>query len=85
VLTGTVTLEAVLADKVKVTSVDFLVDGKLLATDKEAPYSVEWDTSKVADGEHSLQARGNVAEGVTIVSKPLKVTVANGASEPPSS
>ena len=77
---GSVTLEAVVSDEVKVTGVEFLVDGKVLATDTEAPYSVVWDTTKVANGEHSVQARGNVAEGAAVVSKPLKVVVANQAS-----
>jgi hypothetical protein len=76
-VSGTVTIEAVVSNKVQVTAVDFLVDDKVIGTDKEAPYSVVWDTTTVTNGEHLVKAQADLAKGTSVVSKPLKVTVAN--------
>lgn len=37
-----------------VNRVEFLVDGTVIANDTTAPYSIDWDTSTVADGSRRL-------------------------------
>lgn len=55
------------SDNVGVASVEFYVDGKLIATDTGTPYSASWNTRKAARGVHSIRVRaldpsGNAAE-----------------------
>jgi hypothetical protein len=76
-VSGCVTIEAGVLPKLKVTSVEFLVDDKVIGKDAEAPYSVVWDTTTVANGEHVVKAKAYLDGGTSVVSKPLKVTVAN--------
>jgi hypothetical protein len=55
-VSGTVTVVAEAADNVGVTRVDFLMDGSLLGSATSAPYSIRWNTRRVARGSHTLQA-----------------------------
>jgi len=50
-------------DNVGVTTVRFFVDGNLLGADTAAPYSIDWDTSGAAEGDHSLTAEAEDAAG----------------------
>ncbi len=72
-LNRTVTLTATASDAGGVAEVRFLVDGVSVASDTTAPYSFDWDTSTVTDGDYDLVAEaqdvaGNVAQsaGITI-------------------
>jgi len=38
--------------------VEFYLDGVLIGTDSTGPYELEWDSSTVDDGSHTLMARG---------------------------
>lgn len=73
----TVALSANATASAGVTSVDFLVDAAVIATDTSAPYSADWDTSTLADGPHSLTARVVDANNVSVTSTAVAVTVAN--------
>jgi len=53
-VSGTITIEANASDDVSVMKVDFYIDGGLLGTDTEAPYSCSWDTITVSDGSHTI-------------------------------
>jgi subtilisin family serine protease len=79
-VTGTVTVAADASDPSGVARVEFLVDGGAVATDVEAPWAFEWDTSTVAEGSHVLAARafdaaGNVAAATRVVTTALPPTV----------
>ena len=50
----TTTLTANASGNRGVARVQFRVDGKIIATDKAAPYSASWNTTSVADGPHTL-------------------------------
>jgi hypothetical protein len=75
-LSGSVTVSANASDNMGVASVQFLLDGKDLGSEvTSAPYSVNWDTSTVAAGTHTLSAiakdtagNGNTATAVTVTS-----------------
>src|SRR5262245_18001628 len=62
-VTGTVSVAASASDAVGVTSVRFFVDGSLIGTGTSAPYSVNWNTSGVAAGTHTLRAEARDAAG----------------------
>ena len=62
-VTGTVAVAATASDAVGVASVTFLVDAAVIATDTSSPYSVNWDTSAVAAGSHTLRAEARDAAG----------------------
>jgi N-acetyl-anhydromuramyl-L-alanine amidase AmpD len=46
--------------------VDFLVDGKLVRTDRERPYATSWNTTRVSDGWHRLTLRAHGPRGYRI-------------------
>lgn len=73
----TVTLSVTATDSVGVTVVRFFVDGVLLGTDNSAPFSIAWDTSAVAEGDHTLTAEADDAAGNTGTSAAATVTVQN--------
>jgi hypothetical protein len=70
-------------DAFGVISVEFLVDGTLVATetqqDPTAPYTYgfAWDSTKVSDGDHRLKARAKDAAGNTGSTTEVTVKVAN--------
>jgi hypothetical protein len=70
---GTITVNAV----APASSVEFLVDGVVQSTDDSVPFTFNWDTTTVADGQHDLAVRAN-----TTTSSPVSVIVRN-TSPPP--
>lgn len=61
--------------------VDFLVDGIQVGEATSAPFSYSWDTTKLVDGQHTIEARS--ADGT--VESSVTVTTANGVKPPPTS
>ncbi|MDQ3879965.1 MAG: Ig-like domain-containing protein, partial [Chloroflexota bacterium] len=64
-----------------IAKVDFLIDGALRWTEKQAPYDFngdggKWDTTKETAGAHSLQVRAIATDGRTATST-ITVTVAD--------
>jgi Domain of unknown function (DUF1929)/Bacterial Ig domain len=80
-ITGTTTLVATASDASGIAGVQFLLDGSPLgAEDTVAPYELAWNSSPVANGQHTLAARARDGAGNTATSSPATtVTVANGA------
>ena len=60
-----------------ITEVRFFVDGVQLGSDTTAPYSIDWDTSAEAEGDHVLRAEATDAAGNVGQSPELTVTVRN--------
>jgi hypothetical protein len=74
---GTLTLAASASDNVAVGSVQFAVDGTSVgAAVTTAPYQVSWDSSKVADGPHTITATATDTSGNTATST-VTVTILN--------
>lgn len=73
----TATLTVTANDNVGVSEVRFFVDGTLIDADQTSPYSIDWDTSSVTDGDHILRAEAEDAAGNVGQSAELTVTVAN--------
>ena len=73
-LNRTVTLTATASDAGGVAEVRFLVDGTLLGSDTTSPYSFDWDTSTLADGDYVLRADAEDTAGNVAQSSEVSVT-----------
>jgi Bacterial Ig domain len=79
---GTISLQAGASDDKGVASVRFLVDGNAVgAPVTSAPYSVQFDTTTVGDGTHTVTAVATDTSGNTTTSSPVSFVTANA---PPS-
>ncbi|HET7571290.1 MAG TPA: Ig-like domain-containing protein [Gaiellaceae bacterium] len=68
----------------KTDHVDFLVDGTLSHTEKQSPYTFDgWDTTKLANGSHTLSLRAVAVDG-RVAESSVTVVVANPVVRPPS-
>ena len=78
-LSGTTTLSANATDIVGISRVEFLVDGVVVGSDDtSAPYSFDWDSSTVPDGQVTISAKAyDTADNVATDSR--TVTVDNTA------
>ncbi|HEV2842093.1 MAG TPA: Ig-like domain-containing protein, partial [Chthoniobacterales bacterium] len=75
---GTVTVSADASDNTGVAGVQFMIDGNELdVEDISAPFSIEWDTTSLDNGEHRLRATARDAAGNTRTSDGVTVNVAN--------
>jgi hypothetical protein len=72
-----VPLSATANDAGGVSEVRFLVDGTQVGSDATSPYTFDWDTSTVADGQYTLRAEAVDQSGNTAQSSDTTVTVAN--------
>jgi len=82
-LKGTVTLSATVKDSLNVAKVEFFAGAASLGVAAAAPYTVAWDTTKVADGTVSVKATATDADGNVGSSAATTVTVANVTAPPP--
>src|SRR5262249_26272579 len=81
-VSGTVSITADSSDPppgTGVTSVQFLVDGNVLATDTSAPYATNWDTTGITNGAHTIAVRATDGAGNATTPAPVSVTVDNVA------
>jgi hypothetical protein len=63
-----------------ITSVAFMVDATAVGTATTAPYSVSWDSTKVANGSHQITAKATDNAGDTATTTvAVNVTVGNAA------
>jgi N-acetylglucosamine-6-sulfatase len=77
-VSGTVTLTANASDDVGVTGVKFKVNGVLIGSeDKSAPYSVNWNTTNLANGSYALTATAIDSLGQKTISTAVTVNISN--------
>jgi hypothetical protein len=76
-VSGNVTLNADASDNQGVVEVRFLANGVLIDSDTTAPYSIDWDTATVANGQVTLTAEAEDDAGNIGVSADVIVTVEN--------
>jgi hypothetical protein len=85
-LSGTATITCSASDNVKVTSVQFEIDGSNLGTaDTGAPYTRALNTKNYSNGSHTLKAIARDAAGNQTASDTITVNISNGSasSDPP--
>jgi spore germination cell wall hydrolase CwlJ-like protein len=79
VLTGTAGVEATATDNVAVAAVQFQIDGAPVGPElTNAPYRLNWDTTTVSDGTHTLTAIARDSTGNSAPSAGVSVAIANG-------
>src|SRR5579863_1401229 len=76
----TATATAATMDGVMVTRVDFFVDGTMVGTANASPYTANWDSTKVADGSHSVTAKVTDSANGTATTPATMITVKNAAA-----
>ena len=76
-VSGTVSVSASASDNVGVTSVQLLVDGAVVGSATSAPYNFSWNTTTLANGNHTLQTQAYDAAGNVGLSAIVTVTVSN--------
>jgi hypothetical protein len=77
-VSGTVAVTAIAADNVSVAGVQFQLDGANLGgADAASPYAFSWDSTKTANGSHTLRAIATDGAGNTATSASLTVTIDN--------
>src|SRR5438309_5572077 len=57
--------------------VDFMVDGTVVGTKMASPYTVNWDSTTVANGSHTITAKATDSANGTATSSAVAVTVQN--------
>lgn len=82
---GQLTLSASATDSGSgVAKVEFLVDGTVIGTSTTSPYQTAWNSTSVADGTHTIQARATDTVGNVTTSAGITVTTKNADTTPPS-
>jgi uncharacterized protein (TIGR03118 family) len=81
-ISGTVALTATASDNIGVSSVKFFAGTTLVGTATKSPFTVQWDTTMVANGAYQLTAQAADAAGNTTTSAPVAMTVSNTAAAP---
>ena len=77
VVSGVLTINAALRNFDRIAFVAFYIDGDLKSMTNSQPFSYDWDTTTVTNGEHEIEVRALDA-GVTVISKSSsRVIVAN--------
>ena len=79
-VSGTVSLTATASDNQGVVEVRFRVDGALIGTDTTAPYSLDWDSTTVANADVILTVEAEDLTGNVGVSADVAVTVQNAVA-----
>jgi thermitase len=80
-VSGTISVSVSATDDVKVTQVELYLDGELLGSDSTAPFIFVWDSTRISDGTHTLQAVASDAAGNSADSAVIVVKVQNAASD----
>ncbi|MGH2974199.1 MAG: Ig-like domain-containing protein [Solirubrobacterales bacterium] len=84
-LSGTANLSASASDASGIAAVQFFLDGNPVGDeDAAAPYELNFDSTAVADGSHTIAARARDGAGITATSSPVAVTVKNTGGGGPS-
>ena len=79
-VTGTLSVSATAADNVAMAKVEFYRDSNvLLATDTSSPYSINWNSTTVTSGAHTLYAIAQDTVGNRTTSASISITVDNTA------
>lgn len=77
VVGGTVTINPTLTDPSRVSFIRLTVDGKVRALKNFAPFMINWDTTRLADGEYFIEVEALDESGAVLASTPQRVYVLN--------
>jgi thermitase len=77
VVSGTTEIEVSVTSETEVKGVDYYVDGNLLESVNESPYSYDWDTTATRNGAHSLSAKVRAKDRKDGELEAVSVTIKN--------
>ncbi len=77
VVAGPILLEAQAHDIIGLAEVRFSVDGQTIGSAAQAPFTLEWDSTRFSNGIKTVQARAVDQAGNSTPSEPIEVRVAN--------
>lgn len=80
-VSGTVAVIATATDNVRVTKVEFYLNGSLVSTATGSPYSFSWNTASMANGSYTLSAKAYDAASNVGQSTSVSVTVNNPVAD----
>jgi len=80
---GLLTVATLVSDNVGVTKVELRVNGVPMASDATEPFTFLWDSTKVANGLHAIDATAFDAQGNSAVSEVVIIDVQNSADVVP--
>jgi hypothetical protein len=72
---GNITVNANASDNVGVTKVDLYIDGKYVASDTTAPYSLVWNAKRATVGSHTIRMKAFDAAGNSANSAVVTITI----------
>jgi hypothetical protein len=76
----TATASASTMNGLTVTRVDFMIDGTIVGTAMASPYTVNWNSTTVTMGNHSLTAKVTDSANDTATTPAITITVSNMAA-----
>ena len=83
-VSGTIAVTATATDVLGVSMVEFFLNGTTsLGVVTTAPYTVQWNSTTIADGAATLTAKATDADGNVATSPSIAITVSNTAPPPP--
>src|SRR5688572_3810733 len=82
-VSGTTLVRVQASDDVRVEKVDLWIDGVLRMIDLQAPYEFLWNTTALADGSHTIEARAYDIDGNRVSTGTRTVNVKNATSVNP--
>jgi hypothetical protein len=81
---GTIQMRATASDDRGVARVEFRVDGDLIESDSSSPYIIDWHTSEVTDGPHTVTATAIDVKNKQSLPSTALVNVENTDTDGPS-
>jgi len=81
-VSGSITVSATATDNAGIDKVEFYVDDVLVGTASSSPYGVALDTTKLANGRHTLIAKAYNTAGNIVTSPSVTFTVSNTSPTP---
>ncbi|KYH34434.1 serine protease AprX [Clostridium tepidiprofundi DSM 19306] len=79
-LNGTITITASAQDDKAMNKVEFYIDGTKIGEDSSNPYSIDWDTTTVTNGNHTIMVKAIDTSGNVGNSNEITVSVDNNSS-----
>lgn len=83
-VSDTIMLRADLSRATSVTMVLFFVDDRLVGITNTRPFEYAWDTSRVANGQHTIKIQGSGSDSLPVSEKSAQVIVKNAGGPAPS-
>jgi peptidoglycan/xylan/chitin deacetylase (PgdA/CDA1 family) len=80
---GSQSITSNVTDTQGIANVQYKLDGQVLSTVTTAPYSFSWDTTKTANGTHSLTAIATNTANLSTTSSAVTVGIQNPTPTPP--